>query len=297
MHIDPSQATPKPLGSLTRADVRNHSHLLTFADIPDLLRPMLVIRGRGAGHSVLTLGRCKGQEIKFVFEPARGAHVLRFASYADFRAREGELRKAMRGAYVVETEFELQAAPVKVARPAVEAEAEVIDTEADAQAAVDTAWEARWEARHGVLHRTGDAVLRDMIVKNGISGDRHAAHVDLVAMVLKWEKVEAIKALVFASERLPKLPEVGEIVREEKLVVSAGPLVGKTDAAGNLHNESGHEEGPAAGAGDGGPLPPLEMMAKMPIEELRALMGMPSADRRDILRAAKKKMQLQPAGA
>ncbi len=291
--------TPEPT-SAARAQLLANLHLLTVEEITARLVPALIVRGRQAGSSVLTLGRVAGENICFVLEAPLNAHVMRFRDYQDFRAREAKIRQNIRGNVTVETVFlgVAEAPPAIKPRPA--AMPEPRDPEADAQAAADTAWEARWGARRRTLARTADSMLRLMMEKQSIPGDKRAPKPELVETVIGWEKEQAILEMVREQKRLPNVPESSAIAA---LMAPrrAGPAASASDAEPLQILE------PAAGLGafdeSATPTPPPPIpdpgaMATMELDNLQAIAaahGCQQTRRREIIRELMRKRN--PVGA
>lgn len=305
--FDLSQATPKPIGSLSRADVLNHLHLLEPRDVLALLRPMFVLRGKMAGRVSLTLGR----DLTFLADHGVGAHVLRFADYGDLVKREAELRKVMTRSEVVTTEFEVRLPDgpgTKVEKPSAPVTAPAkptpVDTAADALAAATTKWEARWSSREGVLVRTIESDLRHEVQQRGIECDLHCGKAPMVKALMEFEKREALFALEASGQ---VLPDTAEVRAMRGLGTAEAQRTKQPETKENAHPEAPTENTipPApstssapSGSGPAGPakpLPPVATMQTMPLDELRAMTGL-TGDRRDILRKVKAG-DLQPVGA
>lgn len=287
---------------LTAEQVRANLHLLTLPELLAGVTPLLVVRGKTAGSSVLVLGR----DAHFVLDPVVGAHVMRFADYADFRAKEAKIREQVRGKVIVETEFFV--APAKA--PVVEREAVVpsapVDPEAEAKEAATMRWNARWSEREGVLARTLEPTLVRIMEEVGLPPDRYCGKRKMMERILEREKTRALEQMAFAGDVLPAVPEAQEF--EELAAANRNRPVMAEVVESEVDTPEKYAEAvakdadaepeviePAAGMGAAVADNPA-LWQTMPLAQLRALAaarGIQKTDRRDLIRALAK---AQPAG-
>jgi len=288
---------------LTAEQVRANLHLLTLPELLAGVTPLLVVRGKTAGSSVLVLGR----DAHFVLDPVVGAHVMRFADYADFRAKEAKIREQVRGKVIVETEFFVAPAKAPMAeRPAPVPVA--VDLEKQAKEAATMRWNARWSEREGVLARTLEPTLVQMMAELDLPPDRYCGKRKMMERILTREKTRALEQMAFAGDMLPAVPEAQEFedlaAANRDSAVTAGVIASEVDTPAKYAEAMGREAAndvpsviePAAGMGaalaDNAAL--WQTMPLAQLRELAASRGIQKTDRRDIIRALTK---AQPVAA